>query len=287
MMVNFCVATSSEEMVPPDIAFLKDFLKAEKEVVLGSFGVQFEVEKKLIATDIELPNGKQIDLNFLSDNDRSVNLLVSDMDGTLLEEECIDEIAELVGKGPEVKKITALAMKEGLNFEEALVRRLALIKGTEIEVLEKCMAKRINIRYGAKVLFKTFKKHFGDTAILSGGFTFFSDRIQRELKADFSFANVLEFKNNRLTGKILGSVINSEKKTELMKQLSARQGKNISNAVAVGDGNNDIAMISESHMGISFRGGDQVNLSAKHVLKNSNISAILHLLGLREDQFVY
>ena len=287
MMVNFCVATSSEEMVPPDIAFLKDFLKAEKEVVLGSLGVQFEVEKKLIATDIKLPNGKQIDLNFLSDNDRSVNLLVSDMDGTLLEEECIDEIAELVGKGPEVKKITALAMKEGLNFEEALVRRLALIKGTEIEVLEKCMAKRINIRYGAKVLFKTFKKHFGDTAILSGGFTFFSDRIQRQLKADFSFANVLEFKNNRLTGKILGSIVNSEKKTELMKQLSARQGKNISNAVAVGDGNNDIAMISESHMGISFRGGDQVNLSAKHVLKNSNISAILHLLGLREDQFVY
>ena len=114
-------------------------------------------------------------------------MLVSDMDGTLLEEECIDEIAELIGKGPEVKKITALAMKEGLNFEEALVRRLALIKGTEIEVLEKCMAKRINIRDGAKVLFKTFKKHFGDTAILSGGFTFFSDRIQRELKADFSF----------------------------------------------------------------------------------------------------
>jgi phosphoserine phosphatase len=282
-----CVATSSEKMVPSDIAFLKDYLKAEKEVVLGSFGVQFEIEKKLIATDIEIGNGKKIDLNFLSDNDRSVNLLVSDMDGTLLEEECIDEIAELVGKGPEVKKITALAMKEGLNFEEALERRLALIKGTEIEVLEKCMAKRINIRYGAKVLFKTFKKHFGDTAILSGGFTFFSDRIQRELKADFSFANVLEFKNNRLTGKILGSVINSEKKTELMKQLSARQGKNISNAVAVGDGNNDIAMIAESHMGISFRGGDQVNLSAKHVLKNSNISAILYLLGLRESQFVY
>ena len=149
------------------------------------------------------------------------------------------------------------------------------------------MAKRINIRDGAKVLFKTFKKHFGDTAILSGGFTFFSDRIQRELKADFSFANVLEFKNNRLTGKILGSIVNSEKKTELMKQLSARQGKNISNAVAVGDGNNDIAMISESHMGVSFRGGDLVNLSAKHVLKNSNISAILYLLGLREDQFVY
>ena len=286
-MLNFCVATSSEEMVPSDISFVKDYLQAEKGVVLGSFGVQFEVEKQLIATDIKLHNGKKIDLNFLSEEDRCVHLLVADMDGTILEEECIDEIAELIGKGPEVKKITALAMKEGLNFEEALERRLALIKGTEIEVLEKCIAKRINIRDGAEVLFKTFKKHFGETAILSGGFTFFSDRIQRDLKADFSFANVLEFKSNRLTGKILGSVINSEKKTELMKRLSARQGKKISNVVAVGDGNNDIGMISESRMGISFRGSHQVNLSAKHVLKNSNISAILHLLGLREDQFVY
>ena len=286
-MLNFCVATSCEEMVTSDIAFLKNYLKAEKEDVLGSFGAQFEVEKKLIATDIKLDNGKQIDLNFLSEDDRCVHLLVSDMDGTILEEECIDEIAELVGKGPEVKKITALAMKEGLNFEDALERRLALIKGTGIEVLEKCMANKINIRHGAKILFKTFKKHFGETAILSGGFTFFSDRIQNELKADFSFANVLEFKSNRLTGKILGSIINSEKKTELMKQLSARQGKNTSNVVAVGDGNNDMGMISESHMGISFKGGHQVNLAAKHVLANSNISAILHLLGLKEDQFVY
>ena len=286
-MLNFCVATSSVELVTSDIAFLKDYLKAEKVDILGSLGAQFEVEKKLNATDVKLNNGKQIDLNFLSEDDRCVNLLVSDMDGTILEEECIDEIAELVGKGPEVKQITALAMKEGLNFEEALEKRLALIKGTGIEVLEKCLAKRINIRYGAKALFKTFKKHFGETAILSGGFTFFSDYIQRDLKADFSFANVLEFKSNHLTGKILGSVINSERKTELMKQLSARQGKNTSNVVAVGDGINDIGMISESHMGISFKGGAQVNLSAKHVLKNSNISAILHLLGLSEDQFVY
>ena len=285
-MLNFCVATSSEKITNSDITFLKDHLKAEKVEVLGAFGAQFEVEKKMIPSDIHLKSGKQLDLNFISENERSVHLLVSDMDGTILEDECIDEIAELVGKGPEVKKITTLAMKEGLNFEEALERRLALIKGTGIEVLEKCMAKRINIRSGAKVLFKTFKKHFGETAILSGGFTFFADRIQRELKADFSFANVLEFERNRLTGKILGSIINSEKKTELIRQLSARKGKNSSVVVAVGDGNNDIGMISEAHIGISFKGSHQVNLAANHVLKNSDISAILYLLGLREDQFV-
>ena len=286
-MLNFCVATSGGEILAPEIALLKDHVKADRVDVLGPFGVQFEVEKKLIATAIRLKNGKKVDLNFISEDERRVHLLVSDMDGTILEEECIDEIAELVGKGSEVKKITALAMREGLNFEDALERRLAMIKGTGIEVLEKCIAKRINIRRGADVLFKTFKKHLGETAILSGGFTFFADRVQKELKADFSFANVLEFKKNRLTGKTLGSTINSEKKTELMKQLSKRQGKNISNVVAVGDGNNDLGMISEACVSVSFKGSRQLNLTAKHVLKNSDISAILYLLGLREEQFVY
>ena len=286
-MFNFCVATSSGALLASEIAFLKDHLRADRVDVLGPFGVQFEVEKKLIATDIQLTNGKKVDLNFISEDERRVHLLVSDMDGTILEEECIDEIAELTGKGSEVKKITALAMREGLNFEDALEKRLAIIKGTGIEVLEQCMAKKINMRRGADVLFKTFKKHLGETAILSGGFTFFADRVQKELKADFSFANVLEFKKNRLTGKTLGSTINSEKKTELMKQLSARQGKNTSNVVAVGDGNNDMGMISEARVGISFKGSRQLNLTAKHVLKNSDISAILYLLGLREEQFVY
>ena len=105
-MLNLCVATSNEKMSNSDISFLKDHLKAERVEVLGAFGVQFEVEKKLIPTAIHLKSGKQLDLNFISENERSVHLLVSDMDGTILEDECIDEIAELVGKGPEVKKIT-------------------------------------------------------------------------------------------------------------------------------------------------------------------------------------
>ena len=209
------------------------------------------------------------------------------MDGTILQEECIDEIADLVGKGLEVRSITAQSMKEGLNFEEALQRRLALLRGTELKVLEHCLSKKINVRPGAVTLFRTFKKHFGKTAILSGGFTYFSDHIQRELEADFSFANVLEYKEGRLTGKATGTIVNAEKKLELMKQLIARQGKNSSQVVAVGDGNNDIKMISESGVGISFKGSNHLNLSAKHVLKNSDISAILYLLGLREEQFVY
>ena len=286
-MLNFCVVTSHKEIPSSEINFLKSHLEAERVDILGSCGVQFQVQAETIADELYLERSRNIDINFITEDERRVHLLASDMDGTILEEECIDEIADLVGKGSEVKSITALAMKEGLNFEEALQRRLAFLRGTELEVLEHCLSKKINIRPGAAVLFKSFKKHFGQTAILSGGFTYFSDHIQKELKADFSFANVLEYKENRLTGKVLGTIVNAEKKTELMKQLISRQGKSSSNVVAVGDGNNDIRMISESGVGISFKGSHQLNFSAKHVLKNSDISAILYLLGLREEQFVY
>ncbi len=286
-MLNFCVVTSHKEISSSEITFLRSQLNAKRVDVLGSCGVQFQVGSETASEKLALESRKKIDINFITEDERSVHLLASDMDGTILEEECIDEIADLVGKGSEVRSITALAMNEGLNFEEALQRRLALLRGTELEVLEYCLSKKITIRPGAAVLFKTFKKHFGKTAILSGGFTYFSDHIQKELEADFSFANVLECKENRLTGKVLGTIVNAEKKTELMKQLIARQGKNSFNVVAVGDGNNDIRMISESGVGISFKGSHQLNLSAKHVLKNSDISAILYLLGLREEQFVY
>ena len=286
-MLNFCVVTSHKEILASEIALLKNHLNAKKVDVLGSCGVQFQVDPENITEELKLKRIKKIDINFITEDERSVHLLASDMDGTILEEECIDEIADLVGKGSEVRSITAQAMKEGLNFDESLQKRLALLKGTELEVLEHCLSKKINVRPGAVTLFRTFKKHFGKTAILSGGFTYFSDHIQKELEADFSFANVLEYKENRLTGKALGTIVNAEKKLELMKQLIARQGKNNSRVVAVGDGNNYVRMISESGVGISFKGSDHLNLSAKHVLKNSDISAILYLLGLREEQFVY
>ena len=286
-MLNFCVVTSHKEILASEIALLKNHLNAKKVDVLGSCGVQFQVDPENVTEELKLKRSKKIDINFITEDERSVHLLASDMDGTILEEECIDEIADLVGKGSEVRSITAQALKEWVNFDESLQKRLALLKGTELEVLEHCLSKKINVRPGAVTLFRTFKKHFGKTAILSGGFTYFSDHIQKELEADFSFANVLEYKEGRLTGKATGTIVNAEKKLELMKQLIARQGKNSSKVVAVGDGNNDIKMISESGVGISFRGSDHLNLSAKHVLKNSDISAILYLLGLREEQFVY
>ena len=124
-MLNFCVVTSHEESNAPEITFLKDHLKAERVDVLGCCGVQFQVHPDNITEELKLERSKKIDINFITEDERSVHLLASDMDGTILEEECIDEIADLVGKGSEVRSITAQAMKEGLNFEEALHRRLA------------------------------------------------------------------------------------------------------------------------------------------------------------------
>ena len=112
-----------------------DYLKAERGDVLGCCGVQFQVHPDNIIEELKLERSKKIDINFITEDERSVHLLASDMDGTILEEECIDEIADLVGKGAEVRSITAQAMKEGLNFDESLQKRLALLKGTELEVL--------------------------------------------------------------------------------------------------------------------------------------------------------
>ena len=152
-MLNFCVVTSHKEIPSSEIAFLKNHLNAERVDVLGSCGVQFQVHPENITEELKLERSKKIDINFITEDERSVHLLASDMDGTILEEECIDEIADLVGKGSEVRSITAQAMKEGLNFEEALQKRLALLKGTELEVLEHCLSKKINVRPGAVTSF--------------------------------------------------------------------------------------------------------------------------------------
>ena len=130
-MLNFCVVTSHKEIPSSEITFLKNKLNAERVDVLGSCGVQFQVHPDNITEELKLERSKKIDINFITEDERSVHLLASDMDGTILEEECIDEIADLVGKGSEVRSITAQAMKEGLNFDESLQKRLALLQGTK------------------------------------------------------------------------------------------------------------------------------------------------------------
>ena len=285
-MVNYCIATSSQPISDSLIRSIAENITFNKLVRLGKCGIELQTNE---SHDIKLLRKKfssKLDFNVVTKSDRKKSLLLADMDGTILKEECIDQIAFLVGKGLEVQEITRKAMTEDLNFNWALSQRLQILKGTRIDILYNCLKEQINIRPGAKILFRTFKKLLGKTAIVSGGFTFFTEAIGKEISADFNYANILEFEENRLTGNIIGPVLNGERKGQILTNLCKTLNIDHSKSLAVGDGNNDINMVSIAGLGVAFQGSKKLNKRAKIILENSNLSAILYLLGIREEQFV-
>ncbi len=285
-MVNYCIVTSSQPISDNLIRSIVKDIEFNKLVRLGEGGIEIQLNGSHDVEFLRQKFASKLDFNIVTKSDRNKSLLIADLDGTILKEECIDQIAFLVGKGHEVQKITRRAMTENLNFNMALSQRLQILKGTNIEIFYNCLKNKINIRPGTKILFSTFKKLLGKTAIVSGGFTFFTEAIGKEISADFNYANVLEFKKNRLTGNTLGPVLNGEGKGEILKILCNKLNIDHNKSLAVGDGNNDINMISLAGLGVAFHGSKKLNQRAKIILENSNLSAILYLLGIKEEQFV-
>ncbi|OUX42654.1 phosphoserine phosphatase SerB [bacterium TMED277] len=285
-MVNYCIVTSGQPISDNLIRSIVEDINFNKLIRLGECGVELQMNGNY---NIELLRKKfysNLDFNIVTKSDRKKSLLLADLDGTILKEECIDQMAFLVGKGPEVQEITRKAMTEDLSFNWALSQRLRMLKGTSIDILYNCLKNQINIRPGTKILFRTFKKLLGKTAIVSGGFTFFTEAISKEITADFNYANTLEFEKNRLTGNTIGPVLNGEMKGQILKNLCETLNIDHSKSLAVGDGNNDINMVSLAGLGVAFNGSEKLKKRTKIILENSNLSAILYLLGIREEQFV-
>ena len=286
-MADYCIVTSKKPISDTQQFVITKNINYSKLVKLGQRGIELKIKDRKGLKALRRRFSSELDFNIVTELDRNKSLLLADMDGTILNEECIDELAFLIGRGEEVQQITRKAMTENLSFDWALRERLQMLKGTSMDVLISCLKEKINIRSGAKILFKTFNKLLGKTAIVSGGFTFFSEAISKEISSDFNYANVLEIKENKLTGNVIGSILNGEKKSEILKNLCMKMNIDQSRTLAIGDGNNDISMISMAGLGIAFNGSKALNKSAKIVLKNSDLSAILYLLGIREEQFVY
>ncbi len=285
-MVNYCIVTSSRPISDSLIRSIVQDIKFKKLVRLGECGIELQTNGSQYLELFRQKFSSKLDFNIVTKSDRKKSLLLADMDGTILKEECIDQIAFLVGKGYEVQEITRKAMTENLSFNRALSERLRILKGTSIDILHNCLLNQINIRPGTKILFRTFKKLLGKTAIVSGGFTYFTEAIGKEVSADFNYANVLEFEKNRLTGNIIGPVINAKRKGQILTRLCKTLNIDYSKSLAIGDGNNDINMVSLAGLGVAFQGTNKLNKRAKIILENSDLSAILYLLGIREEQFV-
>jgi len=254
------------------------------EITLEGRGLDLE---KIRREFLILSQKGDIDLGIQEDTPyrRHRRLIAFDMDSTLIQTEVIDELAKRKGVYEEVKRITERAMHGELDFKESLKRRVALLKGLEASVLFD-VAKNLPLTDGALKLIKNLKILGYKIAIISGGFTFFGEFLKRRLNIDYVFANELEIKDNVLTGKIVGDIIDGEKKAEILKKLARLENISLEQVIAVGDGANDLPMLNLAGLGIAFRAKPIVREGAKQSLTNVGLDAILYFLGIRDREVV-
>jgi len=226
-----------------------------------------------------------VDIAFQRDSlfRRNRRLAVFDMDSTLIEAEVIDELAKAAGVGEQVAEITERAMRGELDFRASFKERLALLKGLPEEVLEQ-IAERLPLTEGAETLFAELKRLGYKTAILSGGFTYFAKRLQALLGIDYVYANELEIVDGRLTGVAIEPIVDAQRKADLLRELAQREGLQLEQTIAVGDGANDLPMLGLAGLGVAFRAKPLVKQSAKQAISTLGLDGILYLLGYRDRE---
>jgi len=203
-----------------------------------------------------------------------LGLIVSDMDSTLITIECVDEIAAGVGLKDEVAAITEQSMRGELDFEQSLRKRVALLSGLDERVLEEVYENVLQLSPGAEFLLEECKRNDVKFMLVSGGFTFFTERLQRRLGLDFHFANVLEVENGKLTGRLKGRIIDAQAKADLLREYRKRLALVPWQGVAMGDGANDIPMIREAGFGIAYRAKPKTEANADACVRFGGLERI-------------
>ena len=261
--------------------------RTEKTKACVEFSVRGELEdengfrEQLLAITDDLG----IDIAFQEDNiyRRNRRLVVFDMDSTLITTEVIDELAHEAGVGEEVAAITEQAMRGEIDFTVSLQRRVSTLAGLDESVLQK-VVKRLQLTEGAESLFFNLHNLGFKTAIISGGFTYFGHYLQNKLNIDYVYANTLEIVDGKLTGKVLGEVVDGKRKAELLQHIAKKESISLEQTIAVGDGANDLPMLGKAGLGIAFRAKPIVKESAKQAISTLGLDAILYLMGFRDRE---
>ncbi|MGD9671248.1 MAG: phosphoserine phosphatase SerB [Hyphomicrobiaceae bacterium] len=235
--------------------------------------------------------GQPVDINVVADDLAFTRkrLLVADMESTIIEQEMLDELGDLIGKRDVIENITARAMRGELDFEAALKERVAMLAGLDAGVLEE-VAQRITIMPGAEALIATMKANGAWCALVSGGFTVFTERVARQLGFDEHQANTLEIADGKITGRVLEPILGREAKLAALKRIAAERGIDTIHTMAVGDGANDLAMLGEASLGVAFRAKPKVREAALFnpggaVITHGDLTALLYLQGYRDGEF--
>lgn len=230
-----------------------------------------------LASELDIDVAYQEDTMFR----RNRRLVAFDMDSTLIDAEVIDELAKAAGVGAQVAEITERAMRGELDFIDSFRARVALLKGLDESVL-KDIAASLRLNEGAERLVSTLKKMGYKTAILSGGFNYFGEHLQQILGIDYVFANALEIRDGKVTGNVVGDVVDGKRKAALLRDIAAKENISLEQVIAVGDGANDLPMLSIAGLGIAFRAKPIVKQSAKQAISTLGLDGILYLLGISD-----
>lgn len=239
-----------------------------------------EMQRDLMRLSSEL----EVDFSFQRDNmyRRMRRLICFDMDSTLIQTECIDELAERAGVGEQVRAITESAMRGEIDFKESFAKRVALLKGLDESVM-KDIAENMPITEGVERLMFVLKRYGYKIAILSGGFTYFGEYLQKKFGIDYVYANELEIIDGKLTGRYLGDVVDGKRKAELLRLIAQVEKVDIAQTIAVGDGANDLPMLSLAGLGIAFHAKPKVVANARQSINTIGLDGVLYFLGFKDS----
>lgn len=210
----------------------------------------------------------------------AVRLLISDMDSTLIDIECMDEIADYLGIKPQVSEITAAAMRGDIDFETSLRRRVALVRGADTAVLQHVYDQRLHLNPGAETLIAGLRRRGIRIALVSGGFTFFTERLRKRLALDYTLANEFDLDDGRITGHVPGAIVGAQAKSEFLQRLCGELDIDPRQTIAVGDGANDLPMLRRAGLSVAWRAKPAVQAETDVVLNHSGLDAILAFLEI-------
>ena len=291
-MTYFLSVIANPASTPIDPALLIRLKEAVKGAAPKSLadGVAYDIACETAPADNELDalrdavSAAGVDLNIIPAAHRRKKLLIADMDSTIIEQECIDELAEYAGKRAEISDITERAMRGELDFDAALKERIAMLGALDQSVLQDAFDKRITLTPGAKTLVATMNDAGAVTALVSGGFTFFTERVCEVTGFQTTQANKLLFDGDTLTG-VAEPILGREAKREALDQIAADNNVPMAETIAVGDGANDLAMLGRAGLGVAFHAKPAVAAAADARIDHGDLTALLYLQGITQSAF--
>ena len=281
---------ADQDMNIDDIKRLTGRIPLDENARTPKASVEFSVrgtprdKEQMKADFMKLSAEQEMDISFQEESTyrRMRRLICFDMDSTLIETEVIDELAIRAGVGDQVKAITEAAMRGEIDFCESFRQRCALLKGLDVSVMQE-IAENLPITEGVDRLMRILKKVGFKIAILSGGFTYFGNYLKQKYNIDYVYANELEVENGKLTGRHVGDIVDGKRKAELLRLIAQVENVDIRQTVAVGDGANDLPMISIAGLGIAFHAKPKVKATAKQSISTIGLDGILYFLGYKDS----